>query len=409
MKSFSRASDIYSAMWPLHFLLRIFGLAPYSLKAGSETSKYAAIFTGLRQIWSIIWIILFVALEYIGTTVTISQNALLKKKITSILSIVSLNSGNIITLFLSLTINRGKVPQILAKFSEIDQLFWTKGHRKQIYKNPRLFLTFQLALTISFIMIFYAYYVYDVLGYFSFADFCMILIAAIPVLFNSMTILHFVNLVFPLRDKYKYLNSVLETSPVTTCDLTYFNYRNMNNMAPSEIYISAMKTSITTLKHNRISSTCKDFHNLRIIYSQLHDVALLINSTYGISLLCAAFWMFIGVATTLNNVIDMKHTGHDHVLPLVLFSSYCLALMTMMAVCCSLAVNECNRSPVIVQKIMLRDDIDREVMKELEKMFTQFKVMKIGFSACGMCKIDLSFLCGIIGATISYLIIFTQL
>jgi hypothetical protein len=58
---------------------------------------------------------------------------------------------------------------------------------------------------------------------------------------------------------------------------------------------------------------------------------------------------------------------------------------------------------------MLRDDIGSEVMKELKKMFTQFEIMKIGFSACGMYKIDLSFLCGIIGATLSYVIIFTSL
>jgi hypothetical protein len=62
-----------------------------------------------------------------------------------------------------------------------------------------------------------------------------------------------------------------------------------------------------------------------------------------------------------------------------------------------------------MQKIMLRDDIDAEIMKELKKMFVQFKVMKIGFSACGMFRIDLSFLCGIIGATLSYLVIVSQL
>jgi hypothetical protein len=58
---------------------------------------------------------------------------------------------------------------------------------------------------------------------------------------------------------------------------------------------------------------------------------------------------------------------------------------------------------------MLRHDIDREEMKELKKMFTQFEVMKIGFSACGLYKIDLSFLCGIIGATLSYVIVFSAL
>jgi hypothetical protein len=83
--------------------------------------------------------------------------------------------------------------------------------------------------------------------------------------------------------------------------------------------------------------------------------------------------------------------------------------MTILVVSCSAAVNECNHSPVIVQKIMLRDDIDSEVMEELKMMFTQFKAMKIGFSACGMYKIDLSFLCDIISATLSYFIIFSQL
>jgi hypothetical protein len=80
-----------------------------------------------------------------------------------------------------------------------------------------------------------------------------------------------------------------------------------------------------------------------------------------------------------------------------------------MGVSCELAINECNRSPVIVQKIMLRDDIDREVMRELKMMFTQFKVMKIGFSACGMYRIDLPFLCSIISGTVSYVIVVSQL
>jgi hypothetical protein len=83
--------------------------------------------------------------------------------------------------------------------------------------------------------------------------------------------------------------------------------------------------------------------------------------------------------------------------------------MTFMAVSCSLAVNECNRSPVIVQKVMLREDTDSEDAKELDKMFAQFQVMKIGFSACGLFRIDLSFLFGVFGATLSYMIITLQL
>jgi hypothetical protein len=79
-----------------------------------------------------------------------------------------------------------------------------------------------------------------------------------------------------------------------------------------------------------------------------------------------------------------------------------------MAVSCSLAICECNRSPIVVQKIILRVDIDGETLKELKNMFTQFQTMKIGFTACGLFSLDLSFLSGIIGITISYVLIIAQ-
>jgi hypothetical protein len=82
--------------------------------------------------------------------------------------------------------------------------------------------------------------------------------------------------------------------------------------------------------------------------------------------------------------------------------------MAAMAVSCSLAVCESKRSPIIVQKILLRDDIDGEIVKELEKMFTQLQTMKIGFTACGLFNLDLSFLCGIVGVTLSYLLVTAQ-
>jgi hypothetical protein len=133
------------------------------------------------------------------------------------------------------------------------------------------------------------------------------------------------------------------------------------------------------------------------------------NSTYGIPLLCTAFWASVGIISGASYAIEFKRTAHLYVLEAGLWCSFSMSLMTIMAVSCSLAVSECENSPVLVQKIMLRNDIDSETLKELEKMFTQFKAMKIGFSACGMFRIDLSFLCGIIGVTLSYLVIVSQL
>jgi hypothetical protein len=133
------------------------------------------------------------------------------------------------------------------------------------------------------------------------------------------------------------------------------------------------------------------------------------NSTYGIPLLCATFFVFISIVSGANYAIELKLNDHLSFLEEVFWASFSVVSVIIMAVSCSLAVNECNRSPVIVQKVMLRDDINSELMRELKEMFTQFNVMKIGFSACGMYNIDLSFLCGIIGATLSYLVIVSQL
>jgi hypothetical protein len=53
--------------------------------------------------------------------------------------------------------------------------------------------------------------------------------------------------------------------------------------------------------------------------------------------------------------------------PTVLKAIIFIALMAIMAMSCTVAVNECNHSPVIVQKTLLLDDIDSEVTKKLKK------------------------------------------
>jgi hypothetical protein len=120
--------------------------------------------------------------------------------------------------------------------------------------------------------------------------------------------------------------------------------------------------------------------------------------------------MSCSIIPSVNYITEVKDSDLGRYMPaIVLCVIFYFALTTTMAVSCSLAVNECDRSHIIVQKIMLPNDIDTEIMKEFKEMFTQFKVLKIEFSACGMYRIDLPFLCGIIRATFSYVIIFSQL
>jgi hypothetical protein len=401
MKSILSATDIYSAVWPLHFMLKISGLAPYSLKPQSECPLHGIISTYMCRIWSAIWIILLVALEYFSINIIITANYTVKQSVVEILFSLSQYSYSIISALLPLTINHDKIPQILEKLSQIDQLFSTMNCRSQIYKNSLIFIIIQLTVLMSTLLAILWFCLCVVRRDAEFSITNDVILDMLPVLLNSVAILHFVNLVLLLRNKYKYLNFELESSTLTPCKFTHLNNGDTIFMTPVENYTLAMKLSVSS-RHQR-------FRNLRTIYSQLHDVSLLINTTYGVPLLCATFWVFINIVSAANYAIDLKQSGYLYVMETVLWSSFCMALMTIMAVSCSLAVNECNRSPVIVQKILLRDDTDTQDTRDLDKMFTQFQVMKIGFSACGMFRIDLSFLCGIFGVTLSYLIIILQL
>ncbi|PNF44145.1 hypothetical protein B7P43_G02284 [Cryptotermes secundus] len=358
--------------------------------------------------WSVLCIILVVALECFYIRKNIIGRSTLKHKVAGILFIASMYSCSVINICQALIINGCKVREILHKFSEIDQLFSSKVYRSPIYKNTRLFLTLQFATVILVVIIIRVLLMYISNDFLTFPQIFAIFSLSMPTLVNYTAVLHFVNLVLLLRNKYKYLNSELESSALSPCNVTISEYCNTNYVTPIDTF--RMKPSFNEQRGYRYSSRRQHFRNLRIIYSQLHDVALLMNCTYGFSLLCATFWVFCSVIPTANHLIETKPTNIcGHILTAVLWTTYYFSLMTIMAVSCSLAVNECSRSPVIVQKIMLRGDIDSEIMKDLKMMFTQFKAMKIGFSACGMYRIDLPFLCDIISGTFSYVIVVSQL
>jgi hypothetical protein len=278
MKSVLHTTDIYSAVWPLHFVLRIFGLAPYSLKPTSQSAKYAIFLTFVRKMWSIFFIIFLVVWQYLCFTRTIIANVTLKQKVSVTSHVVTVCSYSIITLFQSPTVNGSKVREILRKFSEIDQLFSSKVYRSLIYKNTTLFLTLPLAIMISFIIILKIVNVILTVENFR-LEIIFGFVLLLPMCMNITAILHFVNLVLLLRNKYKFLNFLLESSTPIQCNATQLNYRNKNCMALIQNYTFIMKLSLTEMRENCSSSRRQHFRNMRIIYNQFHDVAFLVNST----------------------------------------------------------------------------------------------------------------------------------
>jgi hypothetical protein len=82
MNSVFLARDIYSAVWPLHFMSRILGLAPHSLKPGSRLAKHVTLITYLFRMWSVLCIVFLAALGYIFITGSVIARVTLRERIT---------------------------------------------------------------------------------------------------------------------------------------------------------------------------------------------------------------------------------------------------------------------------------------------------------------------------------------
>jgi hypothetical protein len=409
MRRALKATDIYTAVRPLYFVSKIFGLAPYSLKPEKCLKKSRTVFICLYRLWSFVLMIELLAWVCIDMKYIAAEEFKLKDRILQITFSVPMYFCTTISLFLSWTVNHHKIQCILAKLEENDHLLSTMKYGHSIYRKIPLFLIIQFTISTSVFILIASYSFYAVRREQNFFNETSVFFETLSALMNSIVILQFVNLVLLLKKKYKYLNNVLESSTVTSFNATNLQYFNTNHITTIDVYASRRTSFDSEHRRNSTSSKLRQFRNMRIMYSQLYDVTCLINSTYGFSLLSAAVWVFVGLISGVTLLLKLNADLYNFVLVTVLWSGYCVALMAAITMSCSMAVNECNRSAIIVQKIIVRDDIHYEVVKELEKMLTQFQIMKIRFTACGFFNLDLPFFCRIFGATLSYLVIFLQL
>jgi hypothetical protein len=153
MKSALQATDIYSAVWPLYVVSKISGLAPYPLIQNRDFEKSRTIYTCLSRMWSFILMILLVAWGCICIRVNVVENSTVKRTIVDVTFILSLYSCGIISLILSLTVNRHKVSQTIAKLSETDYLLSAMKYGYQTYKNTKVYLIIQF--TILYLSLYY--------------------------------------------------------------------------------------------------------------------------------------------------------------------------------------------------------------------------------------------------------------
>lgn len=406
MKHPLASSDIYSAIKPLYYVSKAFGLAPLSYKKNQKNGKEELAFKCVDTIWTVMWLIGIV----VGFTLHMSHDVLYKQqgmptKICIALDIylISLYLTSIASLILGVTVNRQKVSHLIKKLSAVDEALLSNLEDKRAFRKVRLYLILQLVVLTVVLGFLHCYNVY------SFYDGtlwgCVVMISEnFSFLLNTLVTIQFVNAVLMLKRRYASINRFLRDP----------EYRNM-------WYSVEVKEAVAVANHIDArfpeNHQKKLVHTLRVIHCQLHDAATLIMSNYGFPVFMVTFWIFMTIVFvlyyglfSLQEVISSSAAAEQHEVILSLcWCMFCVTLLVAITLTCHTTTQEAHLSLILVEKLLLCHDLGDDTVNELKDFSTQLSNMRIEFSPCGFFTLNLSFLYTMTGVMCSHIIILASL
>ncbi|KDR22074.1 hypothetical protein L798_02568 [Zootermopsis nevadensis] len=400
-------TNIYSATKPLYYVSSLFGLAPVSWCSGKKHGFIRDRVRILKLFWTVLLTLTLFPSMYYNISLSVPKSNNVTRIIGFAIFHVPLYLSCIITLFVGLTVNRSKLPQLLYKIMQVDRVLIITSTRLCMYRKTKVHIFLQLLVVFVIVV---ALWLFDMSSYCGLHCYHAYL-GIVPFLVNTVEIIQFLNFVMILRTKYKLLNAYLtsllpalkineNTVPSSNFHTTFINF------VPNEVL--EVKSSCSSSLLNDMTQSEVKIHHLREIYSRLYDISLIISSIYGISLLGVIVWLFTYSIACI--VFALQHFSNGRI-PianiLLLLLSQCL--LAAIAVPCHVTTDEASRSSVLIQKLLLRRDINKRFISHLDRFYTQINSMTIKFTACGFFSLDMSLFCGIIGAICTYVFVITQL
>jgi hypothetical protein len=402
-----RKSDIYFAVKPLYYVSKAFGLAPFSYKKNKKNGGEDIGFECVDIVWTVIWLTGLVA----GFTLHVSHDILYKQqgmptKICIALDIylISLYLTSITSLIMGVTVNRQKLPQLMAKVSEVDQMLFRNPEDTRVFKKARLYLIIQLvalAVVLGFLHCYnvYSFYVGTLWG-------SVVMISEnFSYLVNTLVAIQFVNAVLMLKKRYASINRLLRDP----------EYRNMwSGVEVSEVVVVGNSIDLKLPENGKEEEL---FRALRVIHCELHDAVTLVMSNYGFPIFMVTFWTFITIVFvlyyglfSLQEAISSPTSAEQHEVVLSLcWCVFCIALLVSITLTCHMTTQEANLTLILAQKLLLSCDLQNDTANLLKDFSTQLSNMRIEFSASGFFTLNLSFLYTMTGVICSHIIILASI
>ena len=397
---------IDTALQPLLYLCKIFGLSPFSYTDDKQTGA-----TKLMSLPSDVFWCVAVFICYL-TNFALSMSALfyhdpVKLYVAAVMyKLSSLLSCTIVVSLLS-TFRRSNLPQILVLISEVDQVLYKDAERKVLYKKTRTIIVKELVITFVLLVPLQIWYYYSYPKP-NFMNYYILLIEIFGNVSLILMAIQFTTIVLILRQRYKHVNKWFDCHSDLWREGTKSGVKNI-------LLLADMKSCILsnhTTKYGR-----HQILEQRQIYSTLHDTVHLVNSYFGVPVLMFMFRIFMSVVRisffcvwTIATAIKKGQDPSEYMWTAgaLIRCVLCVLILLLIVLSCQTTTEECNKAQILVEKLMLRSGLGYETVNELRFLSLQLNNMKVSFTAGGFFTLDLRFVHSFVAVICTYVVILAQ-
>ena len=404
------SDDFCLAIRPLLYGSRALGLAPFAyekkpLPGGKILEKLE--FSSFALIYSVFFVVLYVCLLAVCFTFKYMYIYSLMSP-TDIVSEILLHSVSItslVSLVLSITKNRNSVVRIASLIAETDRFILTSSI--EYYRKATICLFLQVLVMF---VVFGLFSLYDNITWYPLRGAIVISYSHtyVDILIEWIVVIHFVNMVVLLKDRYFLLNTrLINLSRI-------FELQN----SKEGFNLLSLETTCVRVKEMKSRLTGKEILTFNKIHDLLFDIVILVKSTYEVQIflsLLSSFagmtiWSYYGLCVlygflSLGNVADSTSSA---LLSQIIWSLLHMAKLLCITIPCHCANNSMAHTSTVLRKLLLAFHSDPATMSELERFSQHVALRKFKFTVFGFLNLDLSLLVSMTGAVVTYLVILIQ-
>lgn len=385
-------TDILSAMQPLYYMSKVFGLTPYSYVKSPDSSYVIKGPSVSFIVWTLV-VAVFVLAGYLHNLLHFFYQNEYRTASSSIVIIFEktwLFAFSVSILLLGLTRNRPKIHSIFQHVVELERNV-PKFKARNIYIKAFYSLLFQVVFVSVFHICMLYSYVTIHNGREEFVCQFSYIIASF---INTTGVFQFLFLLKILRWICRNINDGLEHTEV--------NYNRRK-----KVFI------VGHIQEQKLDSHQQSnrLYHLRLLHFKLYELVGLINTCYGFLMLIETTHNFVMVVGLMHEILMVLE--HESEINLVIYD-VCLLLFysvkaTLILRTSQLTYNESKEMLVTVHKLLLYPNISSACETQLRLFAAQIVDNEFEFTACGFFPLDLSTLHSIVAAAATYIIILYQL